>query len=112
MSLVKSGQTILLRWLTVFLVLLSAFVMGTTLAYAQSTGASLLKQSTESSPVQPLTATELAELGDPFFNLVLKDGVDATNLAMIEALIQPNDKLRETFVVDERLQDFSPATPL
>lgn len=108
MSLVKSGQTILLRWLTVFLVLLSAFVMGTTLAYAQSTGGRLLKQSTESSPVQPLTATELADLGDPFFNLVLKDRADATNLATIEALIQPNDKLRETFVVDERLQDFSP----
>src|SRR5262245_1637158 len=50
-----------------------------------------------------LTASELAVLGDPLFNLVLKDRANLVKLADVEAAIQPDVSRRQLFVVDERV---------
>lgn len=72
---------------------------------AQPATVLLLKQERDGAPAQHLSALELAELGDPFFNLVLKGSAHLTNLAQIEDLIQPNRAERKTFVVDENIAD-------
>jgi hypothetical protein len=70
-----------------------------------STGQSgLRKQLTDSSAPQPMSATELAELTDPMFLLVLKDRSDEVRLEEIERLIVGQNGKRNLFVVDERLQ--------
>lgn len=76
-------------------------------ALAQSGGVALtlLKQERNGAPTQELTAGELASLGDPLFNLVLKDHADVTNLSEIENLIKGEEN---TFVVDERIADPRP----
>lgn len=68
----------------------------------------LFKQETNFSLIQPLTKTELAELDDPFFNLVLKEDPNITNLAEIEDRLQPDETQRKTFIVDERIVDETP----
>ncbi len=76
-------------------------------AFAQDSAA-LLRQDANASPVRPLTPEERSELGDPFFNLVLKEGADATSLSEVEALIQPSASQRHTFVVEEHIADSAP----
>src|SRR5439155_22210024 len=63
----------------------------------------LLKQMKDNASAERMSQTELALLGDPLFNLVLKDNADLTNLQKIEELIQPEPKQRSTFVVDENI---------
>ncbi|MBW3600213.1 MAG: hypothetical protein KY475_23435, partial [Planctomycetes bacterium] len=63
------------------------------------------KQERDSSPLQALSAAEFATLGDPLFNLVLKDKSHVTKLSEIESLLQPEIAKRATFVVDERIAD-------
>jgi hypothetical protein len=72
---------------------------------AQPASVLLLKQDRDGVPAQNLSAAELSSLGDPFFNLVLKDRADATALSVIEGLIQPDASKRQTFVVDEGIAD-------
>ena len=75
--------------------------MSINLAHAQAT--TISKQINDSAPVQPMSAAELAQLNDPFFNLVLKGKPNETNLAEIEKLLQPDLNKREVFVVDEAI---------
>ena len=49
----------------------------------------------------------MAELGDPFFNLVLRNHADVVSLAEIEDLIQPDRSKRDLFVVDEHIVESS-----
>lgn len=65
----------------------------------------LLKQDRDGAPAQNLSAAELSSLGDPLFNLVLRDHADATSMSAIEKLIQPDASKRQTFVVDEGIAD-------
>ncbi len=83
------------------------FGIGEKSALAQTSTDRLFVQNTDRSQVRSITNQELAELGDPFFNLVLKDHADETNLAEIEQLLQPDSTKRETFVVSERILDAS-----
>lgn len=66
-----------------------------------------LKQAKEEGNVVPLTDSELRELGDPFFNLVLKEHADVFSLPEIEDLLQPNKTNRNLFVVHEHIMDSS-----
>jgi len=82
-------------------------VLGTGLmAMARQPGpATLLKQERDGAPAANLTAAEFGTLGDPFFELVLRDNASADTLSAIEQLIQPDPKQRRTFVVDETIVD-------
>jgi len=74
-----------------------------TLALAQPARADAplrLKQLEDRGAVEPI-GSELASLGDPFFEIVLAKHADVTALDQIEALLQPDASQRETFVVDE-----------
>ncbi len=62
-----------------------------------------LKQSQDNSPATLLTAGEVAALGDPFFEIVLRDHADITSLRAIEQLLQPRADQRLLFVVDENI---------
>jgi hypothetical protein len=62
-------------------------------------------QEAEQAPVRPLTPDEKTKLQDPVFRLVLAAHPDVSNLSEIEALIQPDRKKRQIFVVDERIKD-------
>lgn len=65
-----------------------------------------LKQDTDHpSSLAFLTQAEARQLGDPFFELVLRDRADARDLDTIDALLQPDASRRLTFVVHERLLD-------
>lgn len=66
-----------------------------------------LKQDREGSPAINLSGTEFATLGDPFFNLVLKEHADVLSVSEILNLIQPDATKRELFVVDEHIMDLS-----
>src|SRR5436309_11081949 len=77
--------------------------VGVLTAFGQPTSTLLLKQDRDGAPAQHLSASEMALLGDPFFNLVLRDKAQTTNLADIEALLQPDASKRQTFVVDENI---------
>lgn len=72
---------------------------------AQPATVLLLKQDRDGTPAQNLSAAEFSSLGDPFFNLVLKDNAGATSLSAIETLLQPDAAQRQTFVVDEDIAD-------
>ena len=61
------------------------------------------KQEFEGKPVSPIAAQELAELGDPLFNLVLKSKANLTKLNDVLAAIQGTTGNRQLFVVDERI---------
>ena len=63
----------------------------------------MLFQESDSSKPRLLTESERAQLGDPFFNLVLKDHAGVTNVEDIFDLIQPLTNKRAIFVVDERI---------
>lgn len=66
--------------------------------------AKLLKQAADGFAASEMTQTELAELGDPFFNLVLKTNAGVTRLSEIERLLQPNPSAKpRVFVVSEHL---------
>ena len=91
--------------LIAILCLLLTFTTGQKLALAQSVNTLKFAQDTERSQVREITAQELAQLNDPFFNLVLKEHSNETNLGEIENLLQPSADRRETFVVDERIID-------
>ena len=93
------------KLITTCLSLMLTVVFWVAPALAQSGGVTLLKQERNGASTQKLTAGELASLGDPLFNLVLKDHADVTNLSEIENLIKGEEK---TFVVDERIADPSP----
>jgi len=72
---------------------------------AQPSTVLLLKQERRGMPAQNLSAAELSSLGDPFFNLVLKNKASETLLSEIERLVQPDASKRHTFVVDEDIAD-------
>ena len=80
--------------------------VNTALAQTASTG--LLEQDRDGGRVQPLTAENRAELGDPLFNLVLKDRADVANLAELETLIEGDNGQEQVFVVSETIEDPSP----
>lgn len=71
----------------------------------------LLKQARDGLPAENLTAAEFAQLGDPFFSLVLRQNADALTLTEIERRIQPDVTKRRTFVVHERILDPSKGQP-
>ena len=73
--------------------------------YAQSLAGVLLQQESDSSPSEPLTPGQLESLGDPFFDLVLKEHANVTSLSALEDFIQPDGSKRQTFVVDEKVAD-------
>ena len=99
------NKKIVIRLFILMLVLL--FIIGIEPS-ASAQSIQFFKQETNISPLKSLTETELAELDDPFFNLVLKEHPTVTNLAEIETLIQPDESQRETFVVDEQIVDETP----
>lgn len=66
-----------------------------------------LKQLEDGGPIEPIGA-DLASLGDRFFEIVLARHADVTNLAQIEALLQPDASKRETFVVHEDIANPAP----
>lgn len=61
------------------------------------------KQKADGAKLTALTASEFAALGDPLFNLVLKDKANLTKLVDVQAAIQPDDAMRRLFVVEERI---------
>jgi hypothetical protein len=65
----------------------------------------IFRQARDLSTPEPLTKAEASSLGDPFFNLVLKDHPAIANLKEIEDLLQPMPAQRKIFVVDERIPD-------
>jgi hypothetical protein len=78
---------------------------------ADAQGVLLLKQEREGGPAINLSGKEMAELGDPFFNLVLRNHADVVSLPEIENLIQPDRSKRDLFVVHERIVDSSRSSP-
>ena len=66
-----------------------------------------LKNDTE--PVE-LHASERAELGDPFFERVLKEHANLTTLDDVLAKLEPNKDKRLVFVVSEQILDSDPQT--
>ena len=69
-----------------------------------------LKQVRDGAPAISLSGRELAELGDAFFNLVLKDHADVVALSQVENLLQPDASKRKLLVVDEHIVDRSPGS--
>jgi hypothetical protein len=92
------------------LVVASAGALGAG-AWAQQ--ATVFFQATDNATARPLTAQEQEKLKDPLFKLVLSSRPDATKLADIEALIQPDPAQRRLFIVHEEIKDprRSPADP-
>jgi len=107
MRFLKISRKTSFKCLAVVLSFLLMFGIGEKSAFAQTSTGRLFAQNTERGEVRSITDQELAELGDPFFNLVLKEHADETNLAEIEKLLQPDATKRETFVVSERILDAS-----
>lgn len=66
-----------------------------------------LKQERDGGPVVNLSDTEFRELGDPLFNLVLKEHADVVSLSGIQDLLQPTKSDRNLFVVHEQIMDSS-----
>lgn len=62
-----------------------------------------LKQDHDGGMVTNLTTAELAKLGDPFFNLLLKDKANLAKLSEITKAIQSDENKHQIFVVDERI---------
>jgi hypothetical protein len=63
------------------------------------------KQENNTAPLAALTASEFASLGDPLFNLLLKDKSDQTDLEEVVKAIAGTNGKRLLFVVDERIVD-------
>lgn len=75
---------------------------------SQSLQTPLLKQSTSSGPVLPMSADETAQLGDPLYVLALRDHADVTGLEQVENLLQPDASKRQVFVVSEEIASSAP----
>ena len=52
-------------------------------------------------PISSMTSAERSDLGDPFFDLVLKSNPNVSSISQIEDLIQPDRNRRRVFVVSE-----------
>jgi len=65
----------------------------------------LLFQERDDGTARPVTASELKELNDPFYRLVLCEHGSTTYLNDIEQLIQPNPTSRYVYVVSSNLPD-------
>src|SRR5258708_7572766 len=63
--------------------------MSASVCFAQTTPLRF-KLERDGSALTTLTPAELGELGDPLFNLVLKDHANLLKLADVEAAIQPD----------------------
>jgi hypothetical protein len=74
---------------------------------SSATGQNLTKQIRDSDVPISMSSSELSELGDPFFLLVLKDHINTFSLDEIEKLIQPDESKRQLFVVSERAGDLN-----
>lgn len=72
---------------------------------ARAQQATVFFQATNNATARPLTDQDRAKLQDPLFKLVLSSRPDATKLADIEALIQPDPAQRRLFVVHEEIKD-------
>ncbi len=86
-------------------------VLWINIALAQTAPTIMLEQDRElenGGRVQPLTAENRANLGDPLFNLVLKDRADVVNLGELETLIKGDNGQEQVFVVSETIEDPSP----
>lgn len=94
------------KFIVAVAVILLALVLPIPSAFAQST--SLLQQEREGATVEPMSPEQLESLGDPLFNLVLKERTDVTNLAELEKLIKGDDGQEQVFVVSEQIEDPSP----
>ncbi len=81
---------------------LALLVAGATPALGQSFPLRF-KQTRDGAQVQVLTAAESATLGDPLFNLLLKEKANTVKLANIEAALQPTAADRRLFIVSERI---------
>jgi len=62
-----------------------------------------LSQERDGAPARNLTTAEFNALGDPFFNLVLREHADVIKLSEIENLLKPERQNRHVFVVDENI---------
>jgi len=102
---IAEGDWMMLKFLKFVFSLLAALLLASQPAVAQIPTGVLLHQKSDSSAVETLTPQQQAALGDPLFNLVLKDHADITNLSALEDLIQPVKINRQTFVVDEKIAD-------
>jgi len=65
----------------------------------------LLKQTRNGAATSQMTASEIAQLGDPLFRLVLNRSPQPTQLDAIESLLVGGQGTRHLFVVSEQLQD-------
>jgi len=83
------------------------FAIALALHFSTSADAELFRQVADGHPAEPITQEQADELGDPFFNLVLRNHSEVTNLGEIEDLLQPNRDQRHVFVVDEHIADAS-----
>ncbi|MGH8659249.1 MAG: hypothetical protein ACREV4_12455 [Gammaproteobacteria bacterium] len=81
-------------------------LIGQNLAYAQSP--LRFKQTSEGSPPQLLSASEIATLGDPLFKLLLKDKANTVKLLEVMAAIQPNVANHHMFVLSESIVRSTP----
>lgn len=54
---------------------------------------------------KPIPPAELAKLGDPFFNRMLKNHAEVTKLKDVLELIEPDPGKRRVYVVDEEIVD-------
>jgi hypothetical protein len=102
-------------WLALLLPALAALAPGTAAPQPpqppEPSPVALLKQERVGAPAVPLTSAELAALGDPLFNLVLREHAGATTLAQVESLLRLDNGTdnRRLFVVDENVADATPA---
>jgi hypothetical protein len=93
------------RILIAFVLSLVTVWMQTPIAQAQPAPV-LMKQATDTSAPQPMTAQELAALKDPLFQSVLKDRADVKTLAEVNQLLKATGQ--DVFVVDEHIVDTDP----
>lgn len=84
--------------------LTAASILGFAIAEA-SLQSTLVKQARDGGPVQQMSASELSDLGDPFFRLVLQGNPLPVQLDAIEKLLVGTQGQRHLFVVSEELQD-------
>ncbi|MUH00384.1 hypothetical protein F7734_52190 [Scytonema sp. UIC 10036] len=97
------------KFITTAIAFVFCFFIFTKLAFAQAAPVPLaLEQSRDGARVQQIASSTLASLGDPLFNLVLKERADVTNLAELENLIKGQQGQERTFVVDETIVDTRP----
>jgi len=59
--------------------------------------------------VERIRPSEFSQLGDPFFNLVLKENAQITSLVELEEMIQPDADKRKIYVASEMIIDQDPS---